>query len=79
LVGTEKNSGDRPIPTLGDQIPLRRKAEIDPKLPFTVDGANVAYWIAKQPSNGRDQLGSCLIAASSLGTAAIRPQSAASA
>jgi hypothetical protein len=29
---------------------------LNPKRPFKVAGANVGYWIAKRPSDRRDQL-----------------------
>ena len=47
-----------PVELAADLRRSGRKAEPDPTRPFKIAGANVGYWIAKRPWNGRDQLGS---------------------
>jgi hypothetical protein len=47
-----------PVELAADLRRSGRKAEPDPTRPFKIAGANVGYWIAKRPGNGRDQLGS---------------------
>ena len=42
----------------GSQNPISSRAGIDPKWPFTIDGANVRYSIAKRSFECRYQLGS---------------------